>query len=422
MYAKDEPVTKAVEEEKLNKYHWRLLIILMFVWLFSSMNQMFYSLTVPLIMEEWQLTYVVIGVIWSAMLLPSVFGSMIFRTLADYFGRKKCLIAAVLGFFTPRVLVGLTQDWVQLAAVMAMASFGHGGIFPTVFSMVSEELPARKRGFGVSVAASGYALGGGVLAGLVVAVLAPVSWRAVYFVGSIPAILIVFALRFLPESRVWLAAEVEEKKRASLSWLQRIRNFKPLTLWERRYLKRILLVFLVRFLGTVLWAGVASWVVTFLLFERYFSAVSGAIWFAFFGFFGFFGNWLNGWCADRIGRKWTISLFYIGSGISILVFTMFAHTQTQAFLMTIPIGLALLGLYPTTFTFASEMLPPEARATGMASIMILMKPFTIVLPIIIGILATAHSLAFCFTTFATYVVVVGLVLLFLLPETRGKIF
>lgn len=147
MYAKDEPVTKAVEEEKLNKYHWRLLIILMFVWLFSSMNQMFYSLTVPLIMEEWKLTYVVIGVIWSAMLLPSVFGSMTFGTLADYFGRKKCLIAAVLGFFTPRVLVGLTQNWVQLAAVMAMASFGHGGIFPTVFSMVSEELPARKRGF-----------------------------------------------------------------------------------------------------------------------------------------------------------------------------------------------------------------------------------------------------------------------------------
>ena len=89
MYTKDELVTKAVEEEKLNKYHWRLLIILMFVWLFSSMNQMFYSLTVPLIMEEWQLTYVVIGVIWSAMLLPSVFGSMIFGTLADYFGRKK---------------------------------------------------------------------------------------------------------------------------------------------------------------------------------------------------------------------------------------------------------------------------------------------------------------------------------------------
>jgi len=101
---------------------------------------------------------------------------------------------------------------------------------------------------------------------------------------------------------------------------------------------------------------------------------------------------------------------------------MFAHTQTQAFLMTIPIGLALLGLYPTTFTFASEMLSPEARATGMASIMILMKPFTIALPTIIGILATAHSLALCFTLFATCAVIVGSVLLFLLPETRGKIF
>ena len=125
------------------------------------------------------------------------------------------------------------------------------------------------------------------------------------------------------------------------------------------------------------------------------AMTTGTIWFTLFGISGFFGNLFNGWCADRFGRRTTISLFYLSVGLLVLMYPVFVHTEFQAYLITAPMGFTLLGRYPTTFTFTTEALPSEARASGVASIKVLNVPLSIALPSIIGVISAAYSISLC---------------------------
>lgn len=418
----DELVTGAVTDKGLTKYHARLLAILFFVWLLTSMNNQLYSLVAPLILLEWNLTYTHLGFISSTASIGSMVGLMTFGALADYFGRKKLLVFSVLGIGLAG-LCSFSQNWVQLGVALLISHFAASGIFPLVFSLASEELPPRKRGLGVSIIASAYGLGGGFLSGLVTNLLAPISWRLVFLAEAAPSIAVSLAVsKLLPESRVWAALRNNEEGSKTKTFSERIKSFRPFKALKGRYRRGFAIAILVRALASLLWMGIAQWVVTYMVTERRMSTTDGATWFALFGIFGFFGNWINGLCADKLGRRLTIPLFFIGTGFSVLALTLFAKTETEVFVMTIPIGIALLGLYPTTFTITSELLPSEAKAGASALISVLLAPMTFALPILIGVGATVFSFTFCFSAIAAFTIALSLALFLLIPETRGKVF
>ena len=81
----------------------------------------------------------------------------------------------------------------------------------------------------------------------------------------------------------------------------------------------------------------------------------------------------------------------------------------------------MLGLYPTTFTFTTEVLPSEARASGMATINLFTIPLSIAMPGIIGAVSTAYSISLCFNAIALTAIIGGIALLFTMPETKAKI-
>jgi predicted MFS family arabinose efflux permease len=203
--------------------------------------------------------------------------------------------------------------------------------------------------------------------------------------------------------------------------MEKITNFKPFKIWRSENLRAILSALCVRALASILWVGVARWVTVFLVVERGMSMTVGTMWFTLFGVAGFFGNWFNGWCADRYGRKKTISLFFSLVGLLIIMFSALSHGELQALLMTAPLGFSLLGLYPTTFTFTTEALPSEARASGMATINLFTLPLSIAMPGIIGAVSTAYSISLCFNVIGLTAIIGGVALLFIIPETMAKI-
>lgn len=405
----------------LSLHNWKLIIVLMFVWILNSTFQMLHSILMPSIMEEWKLNYAIIGLIYLLAQLAVSVGSFLFGTLADYLGRKKILSALVPLGSISLILVGFSKDWVQLTISLVAFSFMSSGVFPVVFTFASEELPPKERGFGISVIASGYALGGGVLASLMVAKLGLISWRTPFFFGVIPALMILIGVLNLSESHIWLVNKSKEKNGENRSLIERAADFKPFKIWRSKYLRSIISALSVRALAIILWVGVARWVTIFMVAERGMSMAAGAMWFTLFGIAGFFGNWFNGWCADRYGRRMTISLFFSIVGFLIILFVITARTEFLALLMTAPLGFTLLGLYPTTFTYTTEALPSEARASGMASINLLITPLSIVLPGIIGSLSTAYSISLCFEVIAIIVIIGGTALFFIMPETKAKI-
>jgi len=406
---------------ELALYHRKLIIVLMSVWLLNSTFQMLHSILMPSIMEAFGLNYAVIGLILLAAQLSAAGGAFFFGALADYLGRKRVLSALLPtgSFFL--FLVGLSRDWFQLALALAAFSFVSSGVFPVVFTFASEELPPGKRGFGISVIASGYALGGGVLASLMAAKIGLASWRTPFFIGALPTLPVLIGVLRLSESRIWLGGGGRGEGEGGRSWMEKMMNFKAFKIWRIGYLRAVVSALFVRALASMLWVGVARWVTVFLVVERGMSMATGTMWFTLFGVAGFFGNWFNGWCADRYGRRRTISLFFSMVGLLLIMFTVLAHGELQALLMTAPLGFSLLGLYPTTFTFTTEVLPSEARASGMATINLFTIPLSIAMPGIIGAVSTAYSISLCFNAIALTAIIGGIALLFTMPETKAKI-
>jgi putative MFS transporter len=407
--------------EDFTLYHRKLITVLMFVWLLNSTFQMLHSILMPSIMGELGLNYTIIGLILLVVQLSTAVGSFFWGASADYLGRKKILsvLLPTGSFFL--FLVGLSQNWFQLALALAAFSFVSSGIFPVVFTFASEALPPLKRGFGISVIASGYALGGGVLASLLAAKIGLTSWRTPFFVGVLPTILVLVGVLRLSESHIWLESADRGKREDGIRWMEKMMDFKPFKIWRGGNLRAVISAVCVRILASLLWVGVARWVTVFLVVERGMSMTVGTMWFTLFGVAGFFGNWFNGWCADRHGRKKTISLFFSIVGVLIILFTVFAHGELQALLMTAPLGFSLLGLYPTTFTFTTEVLPSEARASGIATISLFTLPLSIAVPGIIGAVSTAYSISLCFNFIGLMAIIGGLTLLFIIPETKAKV-
>lgn len=418
----DEIVTGAVKEKELSRYHVKLLAVMFSVWLLTSMNNQLFPLAKPSILTEWHLTYSDLGYISSIGTIGSVVGLLTFGTLGDYLGRKKLLMISVLGLGTA-FLCSISQNWLQLGIALAAGFFVHSGIHPLLFSLASEEMPPQRRGLGVSVIASGYGIGGGLLASLLTMLLSPISWRLVFLVMVIPSVIVALAVnRLLPESRVWVAVQDRKERRRQTTLVSRIKAFKPLRVFSGRYRRRFIVTIIVRVMANILWAGVAQWFVIFLVAERKMPTEFGAMWFALFGIFGFIGNWINGICADKLGRRLTLVLFFMSTALSILALAQFAKDETGYVLMAAPIGIALLGLYPTTFTVTSELLPSEARAGGTALGQVLLTPMSLVLPTLVGVGATYSSFSLCFSVISVFIIVSSIALFLVMPESQGRVF
>jgi hypothetical protein len=102
--------------------------------------------------------------------------------------------------------------------------------------------------------------------------------------------------------------------------------------------------------------------------------------------------------------------------VLITIFTALTYGELEALLVTVPFGFLLLGLYPTTCTFTTEVLPAEARGLGMSAINAFKIPLSITLPGIIGTVSNLYSLSLCFNVIALTVIIGGTVLFFTMPK------
>jgi SHS family lactate transporter-like MFS transporter len=132
-------------------------------------------------------------------------GALVFGALADKFGRRPVLMLVVLLFSVFSALSGLAQTLGQLLLIRALFGFAMGGEWGIGASLVMETIPSKVRGIVSGLLQSGYP-SGYLLASLVFYLLFDhVGWRAMFFVGLVPALLVFFIRMRVEESPVFLA-------------------------------------------------------------------------------------------------------------------------------------------------------------------------------------------------------------------------
>jgi MFS family permease len=233
--------------------------------------------------------------IQAAFLIGWALGGGFFGRLADRLGRSRALMLTILTYALFTGLSFFAQTWWQLLLLRFLAALGIGGEWAVGASLLSETWPRRWRPWMAAVLQTGVNLGV-MLAGLANFLLADYAKRTVFLVGVLPALLVFWIRRAVPEPDEWQGAKRESAQAeprfvelfrgsirrttvltllvcalaltahwAFLFWyLQHLRNLPELSSWpdsEKSQLvsKVVWLVMLASIVGNFLAAFLARW-------------------------------------------------------------------------------------------------------------------------------------------------------------------
>jgi SHS family lactate transporter-like MFS transporter len=139
----------------------------------------------------------------TATLAMRPIGALIFGLLADRFGRRIPLMANVIYFSLIELLCGFSPNYTFFFVMRALFGIGMGGEWGVGASLAMEAAPVRWRGILSGVLQSGYSIGY-LLAAVAARFLLPAwGWRAMFWVGAVPALLALYIRAKVPESEAW---------------------------------------------------------------------------------------------------------------------------------------------------------------------------------------------------------------------------
>jgi MFS family permease len=139
------------EESKITSYQWLCLFSAFAGWMFDSMDLNLFTLVLyPSVASLTKLTSPAEiarygGYIMAIKLLCWGMGGILFGVVADRIGRSRTMVITIVIYAVFTGLSGLAQDWIQLAALQAIAGFGIGGEWAAGASLVAESWPEKHR-------------------------------------------------------------------------------------------------------------------------------------------------------------------------------------------------------------------------------------------------------------------------------------
>ncbi len=130
-------------------------------------------------------------------------GALIFGMMADRYGRRRPLMANVLFFSAIELLCGFAPNYTVFFILRMLFGIGMGGEWGVGASLAMEHAPVRWRGMLSGILQSGYSVGYLLAAFAARLVLPNWGWRAMFWVGGIPALLALYIRTKVPESEAW---------------------------------------------------------------------------------------------------------------------------------------------------------------------------------------------------------------------------
>ncbi len=145
------------------------------------------------------------AIVWSitATLAMRPVGALVFGLLSDRYGRRRPLMANVVYYALIEVACGFAPNFTVFLILRALYGIGMGGEWGVGAALAMEAAPEKRRGVLSGLLQSGYPIGY-LLAALAARFILPaLGWRAMFWVGGVPALLALYIRRKVPESEAW---------------------------------------------------------------------------------------------------------------------------------------------------------------------------------------------------------------------------
>jgi MFS transporter, putative metabolite:H+ symporter len=342
---------------------------------------------VAFIAGPWKLTFGQSAVILLSSGFGAMFGAVYYGWLADKVGRRKVFLITVINFSIATGILTFTPDkaWLFLSIFRFLVGFGVGGLYCVDLPLVQEFVPASKRGMvGGLVTAS---VPVGVLLGAALGAFATpyVTWRGLFAIGMVPALLTLLIRAWVPESPRWLIQMGRmEEARKSLAWaLQVDPATLPLTSPEFeaqprsklsdifRYPRSLAVSWLTNLGAQTGYYGFQLWAPTLLVQLLGITPARAAYMMISVNLAGLAGRIGLSYLSDKIGRRASGAIASFGTAILLIVAAIYHDVYlggVSLFWLLLIVnnafgdgGFAIIGPY------AAELWPSSLRTTGMGS-------------------------------------------------------
>ncbi|ASJ13929.1 MFS transporter [Thermococcus radiotolerans] len=422
---------EAIENSRLNKFHYTLLAILGTVWAFIAVNTISAGFVIALLKNDpaFQGSLTKLGSLGSAALFGMLFGAWLFGYLADRIGRKKTLTLAVATFSIGSIVSSFAGNLDTLIALRFIVGLGLGGSLPVASSYFAEFMPRSIRGAMISILESFWAIGTIIIG--VVAILVKADWRSILLFGG-AIILILPLLLTLPESPRYLlirgrVKEAEETIRRALGVSVKLeipketKKASVMDLW-RKYGRVTLML-------TIAWFSIAfAYYGFFIWLPKFLSATLGITVFRSFQYFIITaiaqlpGYWSAAYLLERIGRKKTLSYYLLLSGIAGVGFYFAASSGNEAAIIASAIAFSFfnLGAWGAIYAYTPELYPTAVRGTGTGWAGAMARIGGGIAPILAGRIMELSGGALAVLVIAVVAIIGALDVLALGEETMGK--
>jgi MFS family permease len=195
-----------------SRRHTIILVALGAGWLFDSFEVQMFSSAVGPLGDHFGATVVERDAVLAVWLFGILVGALGGGRLTDRFGRRRLFVATLLWYAGFTVLTGLAPSLGAVYVLRFLAALGVGAEYAIVNAAIAEFMPARVRGRANAVVMNFWPAGA-ILAALLgyllldtVALGAATSWRYMFVLGGLVALVVLVFRRRIPESPRWLAA------------------------------------------------------------------------------------------------------------------------------------------------------------------------------------------------------------------------
>lgn len=421
----------------------RIFIIGGLGFMFDAWDVTLNGALIPLVSEEWGLDRTTAALLGTGNLVGMALGAFLWGTIADKIGRKKAFTWTLLIFSIFTVAGALAPSFAWFVACRFIAGVGLGGCIPVDYALVGEFTPAKQRGRVLTAMDGWWPVGAALsffISGWVQATTG--NWRLILVVMVLPALLVFWVRRSVPESPLFLVRsgqraeaakviddlvkrtgataepytlpEAEAAPRLSAgSWfaqLVSIWRFSPkITLVSWSLFLTILLVYYLALTWMPSILADAGMVQSTALFMTSVMALMGLI-----------GVAIAALLVERVGRKWLLGITGPLSALILVMVAVTVNAPMLALIWLLVFGVVVQIAVPVLYTYVSELYPTELRGSGFGWASSFSRLGAGFGPLLFAVMWPVVGLGNLFLVAGALVLVAVIMMAFLAPETKGR--
>ncbi|NTI88800.1 MFS transporter [Agrobacterium rhizogenes] len=384
-------------------------------WGLDALDVQMFSLAIPALIVAFDITKADAGLLSSITLFFGAIGGWFGGALGDRFGRVKALQITVATFALATFACAFVTSYNQLLVLKAIQGLGFGAEWACGAVLMAEIIRPENRGRALAAVQSAWAVGWGVAVLLSAIVFTfvehEIAWRLLFALGLLPALLVIFIRRGIPEPR-----RATAKADQPPFWQTVAGIFRPDVL-------RFTLIGAL--FGTGAHGGYAAlttFLPTYLREVRQLSVLGSSAYLAVIIVAFFCGCIVSGMLSDRLGRRVNVTLFAGACVATVLIYIFAPLSNWQMLILGFPLGFFSAGIPASMAALFSELYPAGVRGTGVGFCYNFGRIVSAGFPLLVGYLSDRIGLGPAIGIDAAFAYSLVLVAVFMLPETRGKVF